>query len=146
MNAPGGGPTGEFPDILAKECSIPGSSFTDIEIWVQGRKLTMAGDAQYDGVWSCTFYDDEDHNLRKMFIAWMKFIDDFDGHTRSASDISSYTTEIKIQQLSTVDNSKKFECKLQNAYVKSLSEISYADENSELVTFTAEFNYSHWTS
>jgi hypothetical protein len=144
LNAPGGGPTGPSVDILAKSATMPGRGFADVQVWVQGRELTVAGDATYDGTWSCTFMDTEDHMLRNKFIAWMDYIDSFDGHTRGASSAPDYMTEITIQQLSTIDNSMKAECKLQNAYVKNISEITYSDETSGVIEFTAEFNYSHW--
>ena len=138
------GISNEMPDILVKNTTMPGKSFTDVQVWVQGRQLTVAGDAVYEGSWNCTFHDTEDHILRNAFKDWMTYIDSFENHDRDAIDAKSYMTTIRIDQLSAIDNRRTTTCELQNAYVKSISEISFADDASTLIEFSAEFNYSHW--
>jgi len=41
--------------ILAKAASVPGKTVGTVEVYAQGRKVPIAGDANYD-TWSCTFY------------------------------------------------------------------------------------------
>jgi len=136
---------GEMGDILCKNTTLPGRSFADIEVWNQGRLTVVAGDAQYDGTWSCTFLDDEYHKLRTMFINWMEFIDSVVNHSREAVDHSSYMNDAILEQLSTVDNNTTAKYILFDVYPKSLSDSTYSDDSQDLIEFTVEFNFSSWT-
>ena len=135
---------GEIGDILCKSTSLPGRSFADIEVWNQGRLTVVAGDAQYDGTWSCTFLDDEGHALRSLFIDWMEYIDSVINHSRDAVDHSSYMNDAILEQLSTVDNSVTATYTLFDVYPKSLSDSNYGDDSQDLIEFTVEFNFSSW--
>jgi hypothetical protein len=131
-------------NTFVKSATIPGRSFADVEVHVQGRLITIAGDAQYDGTWTLTFLDTEQHTLRKQFLAWMNYIDEFESHKRGVNTANDYMTESTIHQLSTIDNTPTASYTLYNVYPKSISEISYSDENSSMIEFSVEFNYSHW--
>ena len=145
INGVGGGPFGEYIDILAKNTTIPGRSVADIEVWNQGRLTVVAGDASFDGTWSVTFMDTEDHSLRKKFIAWMEYIDSVIKHERDAISHSSYMTTAEVQQLSTVDNSKKVSYIFEDLWPKNISDSNLDDSNSEMIEFTVEFNYTSWS-
>ena len=144
MNSKGGGPDNEITDILAKSVSLPGMTSNDIDLMIQGVRVTIAGDASYDGTINITFYDKEDHFLRRKFIKWMIFINDVINHDRIAGSTMDYMTDTTIQQLSTVDNSMVAEYKFYNVYPKSVSDITYSDEGGTLMEFTVEFNFTHW--
>jgi len=135
----------EILDVMAKEANLPGRSFNDVEVWVQGRLITVAGDSDYAGTWNITFLDSEEHFIRGVIQDWMEYIDSVKQHDRGAGAYMDYMTNCKFQQLSTVDNSVKAEYELYDVYPKSISEISYSDENSGLVEFSAEFNFSHYS-
>ena len=135
---------GEEADLLCKSASIPGRSFADIEVWNQGRLTIVAGDAQFDGTWTVTFMDTEDHKIRSQFIDWMEYIDSVVNHSRGAVDHNSYMNEAKLQQLSTYDNSVKATYTLLDVYPRSLSDSSMSDDSSDLLEFSVEFNYSSW--
>jgi hypothetical protein len=135
---------GEEADLLCKSTTIPGRSFADIEVWHKGRLTTIAGDAQYDGTWSCTFLDTEDHTLRKRFIDWMEYIDSVNKHSRTTPDNDSYMSSAVLHQLSTINNNVTSTYKFYDIYPKSISDSSLSDDSSELIEFTIEFNYSSW--
>ena len=135
---------GEFGDILCKSTSLPGRSFADIEVWNQGRLTVVAGDAQYDSTWSCTFLDNENHELRNIFIDWMEYIDSVVNHSREAVDHSSYMNDAILEQLSTVDAEPTATYTLYDVYPKSLSDTSYSNDSQDLVEFSVEFNFSSW--
>ena len=145
INGVGGGPSGSIIDVFAKNTTIPGRSFPDIEVWNQGRLTVIAGDASFEGTWSVTFMDSEEHKLRKQFIAWMEYIDSPLNHSRDASGHPDYMTTSKVQQLSTIDNSLKVTYKFEDIYPKSISESNLSDETSDILEFTVEFNYSSWS-
>lgn len=145
LNGVGGGPEGAMVDTLAKSTAIPSRSFADIEIWYQGRLVTVAGEAQYSDAWSITFMDDEKHTLRGKFNDWMEFIDSVANNSRDANTHNSYMTIGKVQQLSTVDNSITAEYEFSNVYPKNMSDSALADDSADLIEFSVEFNYSYWT-
>jgi len=131
-------------DTLAKSTIIPQKSFHEIEIWDRGRQTIIAGDTDFSGTWSVTFMDSQDHSLRKSFLSWMDFMDDVLTNSRGAIDHNSYMTEVKLQILSTIDNSVTCEYILNDVWIKSISDSNLADDNSDLLEFTVEFNYSSW--
>lgn len=145
INPKGGGPSGAFVDTLAKNTTIPARGFADISLYVQGRLINIAGEAEYDGTWSVTFMDTQEHTLRGKFNDWMNFIDNYATHNRGATDHNSYMGTATVQQLNTATNEPTASYELYNLYPKSMSEISLSDDSQELVEFTVDFNYSHWT-
>jgi len=144
LSSPSGGPDGEEINTLAKSTTIPGRSFNDIQVWYQGRLITVAGDAQYDSTWSVTFLDDEKHSLRTKFNNWMEFIDSVKNDKRISTDNPSYMTSVKLSQLSSVTGYPTATYELYDVYPKSMSDISFSDDNSSLIEFTIEFNFSYW--
>jgi len=137
-------PLGDFGDILCKSTTLPGRSFADIEIWDRGRKITVAGQAQFDGTWTCTFLDNQKHELRGKIIDWMEYIDSVANHSREAPNHNLYMNDAILQQLSTIDNKVLAEYYFSDVYPKSLGESTYSDESQELIEFNVDFSYSLW--
>jgi len=134
-------------DVLCKGSSIPAKTIGQIEVWNQGRKVIIAGDAQFENAWSLTFWDDQTLSLRKSFDDWLLFIDNFDEHSRGLSDDhNSYmTSAAKVQQLSTIDNSVTAEYTFYNMWPTGISSIDLADESIDtLAEFTVDFAFSHF--
>jgi len=133
-------------DTLCKGGPIPAKSIGQIEVWTQGRKLIIAGDAAYENTWSLTFYNTQDHELRKLFDDWLVFIDDMENHKRKVTTNASYMTETaQIQQLDTRDNSVKLTYQFRNLWPTNISSIDMADESNDMVTeFTVDFAFTHW--
>lgn len=141
------GPQDDFLiDTLAKGGAIPAKSMGQIEIWTQGRKLVVAGDAAWDNAWSLTFWNTQDHALRDAFDKWLLFIDDMEAHGRGATDHVSYMTETaKIIQLNTTDNSDMATYEFRNLWPTAISAIDMADDAQDAITeFSVDFAYSHW--
>jgi len=141
------GPTDDFViNTLAKGGAIPAKTIGTIEVWSQGRKLVIAGDASYENTWSLTFYNTQDHALRSGFDKWMTFIDSVDTHSRAATSHSDYMAEgAQIQQLNTSDNSVMAVYNFYNLWPTNISSIDMADDQQDTVTeFTVEFAYSYW--
>ncbi|MHB8098012.1 MAG: hypothetical protein ACYDD5_00270 [Sulfuricurvum sp.] len=141
------GPTDDFiVNTLAKGGAIPAKTVGTIDVWSQGRKLVIAGDAAYENTWNLTFYNTQDHALRTGFDKWMLFIDSIDSHSRGASEHSAYMAEgAQIQQLSTTDNSVTATYNFYNLWPTSISAIDMADDQQDTVTeFSVDFAYSYW--
>lgn len=138
------GGSAEMLNTLVKSASIPSRSFTDVQVIIQGKPITIAGEAQYEGSWSVTFYDTQDHDIRSAIIAWMDYIDDFNSVTRGASNASSYLTTAAVQQLDTSNNNVTAEYTLYNVYPKSISDTQLSDDSTGLVEFSVDFSFSSW--
>lgn len=141
------GPTDDFlVDTIAKGGAIPAKTMGQIEIWTQGRKLVVAGDATYENAWALTFWNTQELALRKGFDEWMNYIDDMDKHSRGATEHNSYMTDGgKIQQLNTSDNSVTATYQFYNMWPTGISAIEMADDQQDTITeFTVDFAYSHW--
>ena len=48
---------------FCKGTSVPSREMGIAEVWIQGRKIPIPGDAQFAGTWDLTFYNDQDHDL-----------------------------------------------------------------------------------
>lgn len=129
--------------ILCKSTSFPEKTLATIEVWEQGRKLKLPGDSEFDTEWTVTFYQTADHALRKMFIEWMRKIDDFgkNKHTCSPSD---FMIEAKVQQLD-CDGNPSAEYTFFNMFPNRVTEVEVDGENiNSIQQFAVSFNYSHW--
>ena len=133
-------------DTIAKGGAIPAKTMGQIEVWTQGRKLVVAGDATYENAWALTFWNTQDLALRNGFDKWLLFIDDMEAHKRGTDEHNGYMTDgAKIQQLSTADNSVTAEYSFYNLWPTGISAIDMADDQQDTITeFTVDFAYSHW--
>jgi len=141
------GPTDDILiDTLCKGASIPAKSIGTIEVYNQGRKLVVAGDAAYENSWDLTFLDTENHEVRNAFDKWLLYIDDFEANKKSWSSANDYMTEkAQVQQLSTIDNSVKATYEFRNMWPTTIAAIDLgADSNDTLAEFSVTFAYSHW--
>lgn len=138
-------------DTLCKGGAIPAKTIGTVDVWTQGRKLVIAGDAAYEHTWALTFYTTQDHALRKKFDAWLLFIDDVESHSRAIGDMDEhhddYFAQIAIiQQLDTSTNKVTAEYNFQNLWPTGISALDMADDTQDAVLeFTVDFAFSHWT-
>jgi len=141
------GPTNDLLiDTVCKGGSIPAKTIGQIEIWTQGRKLVVAGDATYENAWNLTFWNTQDLALRQSFDDWLVYIDDMENHMRGANDHFEYMTEsAKIQQLNTSSNEPMATYEFRNLWPTGISAIDMADDQQDTITeFSVDFAYSHW--
>ena len=141
---PGGG-SGKTTDIMCKGASIPAKTLGTIEVFNQGRKILVAGDASFENSWSLTFWSTQDHALRKDFETWMDGIDNFDEHTRASAGYTDYMTTAQVAQLSTSDNSETAVYEFHNLFPTNISALDLADDaNDTILEFSVDLAYSHW--
>ena len=139
-----GGADGDKIDTLAKSASLPDVTVGTIDVWNQGRKLVVAGDVQYSGEWTVSFYNTVALELRKTFEDWIKQIDDAQAHTRTLVTPGDYMTDIVVSQLDGQNNITATFI-IYNAWPKNLNAIELADETADQIsTFDVNFAYSHW--
>ena len=146
LAAPVGPTDDELIDTVCKGGAIPAKTIGQIEVWTQGRKLVVAGDATYENAWNLMFWNTQDLALRNSFDKWLLFIDDMEAHSRGANDHTSYMTEsAKIEQLNTSDNTVTATYEFRNMWPTGISAIDMADDQIDTITeFSVDFAYSHW--
>jgi len=141
------GPTDDFLiDTVCKGASIPAKTIGQIEIWAQGRKLVVAGDATYENAWNLTFWNTQDMALRNAFDQWLLFIDNMEEHSRTATDHVSYMSETaNVSQLNTSSNEVTATYEFRNLWPTGISAIDLADDQQDSITeFSVDIAYSHW--
>ena len=130
-------------DILCKATSFPSMTIGQIEVWTQGRKLVIPGDTSFTTTWNVTFYNTEDHGLRKDLISWMLSADNFQKNTHSGNP-NNILGELSVEQLDSAGNATA-KYTFHNVFVQEMGEISLADDTAdEAGTFDCVFSFSDW--
>lgn len=131
-------------DVLCKATSFPSMTIGQIEVWSQGRKLVIPGDTSFTTTWNVTFYNTEDHALRKDLISWMLSADNFQKNTHSGNP-NNILGELSVEQLDSAGNATT-RYTFHNVFVQEIAEISLADDTAdEAGTFDVTFSFSDWT-
>lgn len=134
----------ESMDVLAKATSLPDVTLGTIEVWHRGRKLLVAGEAQYAGTWDVTFYNTEDLNLRDIFVEEIERIDSYLTEQKSVGQNGDYMKNLNVLQLDSKNNPTR-EFVLFNAYPTVVSTVDLASDSADTISeFTVTFAYSHW--
>lgn len=130
-------------DVLCKATSFPSMTIGQIEVFNQGRKLVIPGDTTFTTTWNVTFYNTEDHALRKDLISWMVAADNFQKNTHSGNP-NNILGELSVEQLDSAGNATA-KYTFHNVFVQEMSEISLADDTAdEAGTFDVVFSFSDW--
>ena len=138
-----GANNGKLINTLCNASSFPGLSIGPIEVYSQGRKLVLPGETTFETTWSVTFYQTEDHQLRKDFLKWLKVIDDFQNN-KHQGDLASLMVEASVSQLDhneEVTSTYVFE----GLFPVSVDSIDVSDsQQNEIQTFQVQFNFTSW--
>lgn len=130
-------------NILCKAASFPAMSIGVIEVFNQGRKLPLPGDTTFENSWSLTFYQTEDHSLRRDMIAWMHSADDFQRNAHSGNP-NSILGELSVEQLDSAGNGT-VKYTFHNVFVSSVDEVSLTDDpDGNVQEFSVTFTFSDW--
>jgi hypothetical protein len=135
-----------------KSSFFPGKSHTTIDLKYKGRNIPIKGQVKYDNSWSCTFYNTQDHKLKKVFEDWIESLD----HHHNIKAVSSgveesktmdYASSFKIAQLDFDGSQTTAIYELFNVFPRNVS-VSSADYSAvgEITEFTVEFSYSHFNT
>lgn len=130
-------------DALCKGSTFPSVTIGQIEAFNQGRKLVIPGDTTYTNTWSLTFYNTEDHALRKDMISWMKSADHFQNNTHSGNP-TALMGELSVEQLDSAGNpTAKYT--FHNVFVQEVSELLVGDDQIDtLQEFDVAFSFTDW--
>ena len=131
---------------FCKGASVPSREMGVAEVWIQGRKIPIPGDAQFAGTWDLTFYNDQNHNLRKQFEQWIEFMDSYSEHRREFSGTSYWADKMTISQLDAqnqlVENAT---WEFYHVFPSAISAVDFgADSNDTVSEFTLTLTYSNY--
>lgn len=130
-------------DVLCKGSSFPSITIGQIEAFNQGRKLVLPGDTTFTNTWTLTFYNTEDHQLRRNMIAWAVACDHFQDNKHSGNP-NSVMTNLAISQLDSAGNVTATYT-FHNVYAQEVAEISVGDDQVDtLQEFDTTFSFTDW--
>lgn len=134
---------GETINTLCNAQSFPGVTQGPINVYIQGRKLVLPGDTEYESTWSVTFYQTEAHELRKVFLAWMKAMDDFHNN-KHQGDLAQLMVDAEVSQLDH-DEKETITYLFKDLHPQSVSQVEVSDETqNEIQRFEVTFSYTSW--
>lgn len=129
--------------ILAKSADFPSMQIGQIEAFIQGRKIPIPGDTQYDNLWPVTFYMDNAHKIRKQFVAWMKAIDNFQANTHSGVPNDLFV-EMSVVQLDSLGKGVAVYT-FKDVWPQMVGVVTAAaDSTDTLQEFEVQFSFSSW--
>jgi len=130
-------------DALCKASNFPSMTIGQIEVFNQGRKLILPGDTTYTNTWTLTFYNTEDHALRKDMISWMKSADHFQNNTHSGNP-NSIMGELSVEQLDSAGQpTAKYT--FHNIFVQEVGELGVGDDQVDTIQeFDVTFSFTDW--
>lgn len=130
-------------DTLCKAATFPSSELGVIDVYNQGRKLPLPGDTTYTNSWTLTFYQTEDHNIRKDMISWMTSADNFQKNSHSGNP-TALLGELSIEQLDSAGN-PTVQYTFHNVFVREVGEVTVGDDQIDtLMEFDVTFSFSDW--
>jgi len=132
--------------ILCKAASFPSKTMGQIEVMNLGRKIILAGDAQFEHTWDLTFWNTQDHNIRQQFDAWMTSIDDVENDVRALENPDDYMTTAEVDQISATDGtSSTIGYTFYNLFPVSISNVDFSSDSADTITeFTVTLAFSHF--
>ena len=129
--------------VLAKAASFPSMTIGVIEVFNQGRKLPLPGDTTFTNSWNVTFYNTEDHNIRRDFVAWMASIDHYQDNKHSGVPASLMVDASVVQLDSAGNETAKYT--FHNLFPSEVAEITLgADTTDAVQEFDVTFTFSDW--
>ena len=138
---------------MVKASGFPSKSHDVIDFKFKGRSIPLRGQVKYDQTWSCSFYMDESHTLKKAFSDAIEALDEVHNYEDVDSTVarqqvknsSRYTNTITIVQLDFDGSQTMAIYTLYNAFPKNISQVDTDySEVGKIQEFTVEFSYSHF--
>lgn len=149
------GPGSKMLSSFVKSASFPGKSHEVIDLKFKGRNIPVRGQTKYENTWSCTFYLDEMHTLKKSFEDAIEALDEvhnfddvtFNVYNKQLSNTTRYSNTLTIVQLDFDGTQETAIYNLYNVFPKSVSQVDIDySEVGKVQEFTVEFSYSHFES
>lgn len=147
--------------VLCKSSSFPSKAVSSQDIVFRGQTFRVPVQANFSGDWTCDFYSDETHELRKLFENWSNAIN----ATRKNADFFNIQTpdlngDLTPEKL-ILDNVKiyqyPFEAQigsedlqpvavytLYGVFPTSITQVEASSESDGIETFSVTFTYTYF--
>ena len=134
---------GDALNILVKAAQVPAFSLGTIEVpYKAGRRIKLPGDRTFAD-WTITVINDEDHNARRAFTAWINMISRGNYESEKKSIAKKYYTDLTVSQLKG-NNVTQRVYKLFGAFPTDVSAVDLSmDSTDTLSEFTVTFQYQY---
>ena len=134
---------GDTINTLCQTQAFPGVTQGPINVFIQGRKLVLPGDTEYESTWTVSFYQTEAHELRKVFLEWMKAMDDFHNN-KHQGNLSSLMVDADVSQLDH-NEEETITYTFKDMHPQAVSQVDVSDESTnEVQKFDVTFAYTSW--
>lgn len=141
--------------IMCKSANLPNRTIQTQNIVFRGRSIPVPVSTKYSNTWTCTFYNDENHNMRKMFELWLDAVDSKNEYTSFTDEMKGLIgddyikDEIKIEQYSSISNNLETATPtavwtLYGVYPTDVSSIELSSESESIQEFTVTFSYTYY--
>ena len=141
--------------IMCKSANLPNRTIQTQNIVFRGRSIPVPVSTKYSNTWTCTFYNDENHNMRKMFELWLDAVDSKNEYTSFTDEMKGLIgddyikDEIKIEQYSSISNDLETATPtavwtLYGVYPTDVSSIELSSESESIQEFTVTFSYTYY--
>jgi hypothetical protein len=129
--------------LLCKAAAVPGFTIGVIEVpFRAGRRIKIAGDRTFAD-WTVTVINDENHNLRNAFNAWVNFVSSSNYDSTSKSTATDYYSTVRIKHLK-ADGTVSRQYQLVDAYPTDVGALDLSfDSTDTLSEFTVNFQYHY---
>ena len=137
------GADGTNVTILVKAAQIPAFTVGVIEVpYKAGRRIKLPGDRTFAD-WTITVINDEDHNARRAFTAWINMISRGNYESATKSTAKDYYTDLTVSQLKGTNLVQRM-YKLNDAFPTDVSAVDLSmDSTDTLSEFTVNFQYQY---
>lgn len=136
----------EYLDYFCMVAKMPGLTVETIDFKWKGRNLPVKSVQNYEQKWQATFYNDENHSVRQMFLNWMLYDQVHQYENKKGNKFSHINpAAIGVYQLDYELSKNLVVYILANVYPTNVGdvELSY-DGINQVETFTVEFAYTHF--
>jgi len=147
--------------IICKGTSFPGKTLDTIPFNYKGRTIPLPGQHKYAQTWDLTFYLDESHNSRLIFMDWVQgmnkgfesYYDKSQGNLSTSSltdqiraDSRKGLTTLNVKQINFDGDKSVAVYTLFNCFPISVSDVTLgSDQVGSIGEFTVSFSFSHFT-
>jgi hypothetical protein len=153
----------QITSLYCEAASLPSLNIDTKMNKVYGPGREMPYGRSYTPV-NLTFYIDNDYVIKKFFDTWMNTI--FDGRTSHMNYYNEYTTQVHILALDARGDNvplnpsdmangfnasgpstlrARYQCTLEEAYPKTVAEVTYGAGNAEVARLQVSMQYRKWT-
>ena len=133
----------EKASFMVRSASLPAMTLGEIAVPFRGRQIWIAGDRTFDEVWSTTFLNDTDFQIRNAMENWSNGINDLRTAT-GVTDPNKYQVDLTVEQLDRGGDLLKSYI-FRNAWPTSISAIDLTSDAADAIEeFEVTWRYQHF--